>query len=92
MRVVVQIPDGYREVQEDLQNYAPRARAERIRMLTAIGLAALRGGLGGTANSQENGQGLARQNTTVYASALRRLQVGLFGEDEAIKDDGKTEL
>lgn len=88
MRVVVQIPDGYREVQADLQTYAPRARAERVRMLTAIGLAALRGGMGGINNQ---GQDSIKPDGTTQASALRRLQAGLFGEDDAVKGDVKTE-
>lgn len=88
MRVVVQIPDGYREVQDDLRTYAPRARAERVRMLAAIGLAALRGGMGGTNNPR---LGSIKHDATTQASALRRLHTGLFGEDDAVKDDVKTE-
>jgi hypothetical protein len=39
VQVLVKIPVGaYRELEEDLQHIPPRSRAERLRLLAALGL------------------------------------------------------
>lgn len=42
-RVIVYFPPGYRELWDELQRYAKKERADRLRFLATYGLAALKG-------------------------------------------------
>jgi len=44
MRIIVDIPDAYRELIKELERYGSRQRAGRLRMLATMGLVTLHGG------------------------------------------------
>ena len=44
MRIIVDIPDAYRELIKELERYSSRQRAGRLRMLATMGLITLNGG------------------------------------------------
>lgn len=74
MRVVVKIPShAYAELQAELERIPPRERAERLRLLAAVGLILAQSGWPSTAVSEDTQQSMRSE----FRRIRRRLMATL---------------
>ncbi len=81
MRIAINYFEGYPELEAELTKYSPRARAERLRFLAALGLSFLRDGRSAhTTNVDEVSPQMATQPASGGGEVAQAITKNVFSQ------------